>query len=236
MKRSLLLSELRRGLQATLPLLPGVLAAALAYGVLARQVGLAWGEAWAMSVAVFAGAAQFAVLQAWATATPLALLILTFVVNARYLPMGASMSTRLGSVPLGRKALAFFGLSDESYALTIGHPGDERSCFSYFVGANLGLYSCWVLGSLMGALMSEALPFVGDIKLHIVFPLVFLGMAVPLVTDRTTLIVALAAAGLTLSPMFQVPVLGYPVVAGLLAAGIGVALEHLGRKPSWKRS
>lgn len=236
MKRSWLHGEFRQGLQATLPLLPGVLAAALAYGALARQAGLTWGEAWAMSVVVFAGAAQFAALQAWATAPPLALLVLTFVVNARYLPMGASMSTRLGRVPLGRKALAFFGLSDESYALTIGHPGDERSCFSYFVGANLGLYSCWVLGSLMGASMSEALPFFGEIKLHIVFPLVFLGMAVPLVTDRIALAVALAATGLALSPVFQVPVLGYPVVAGLLAAGVGVALEHLGRRPSWRRS
>jgi predicted branched-subunit amino acid permease len=51
--------DFRRGLLATLPLAPGVVAFGLLYGVMARQVGFSPWEAWTMSLMVHAGSAQF---------------------------------------------------------------------------------------------------------------------------------------------------------------------------------
>jgi len=59
----------RRGLLATLPLAPGVVAFGLLYGVMARQVGFSPWEAGAMSLIVHAGSAQFTALGMWGAAS-----------------------------------------------------------------------------------------------------------------------------------------------------------------------
>lgn len=62
----LLMQGFQRGLLATLPLAPGVVAFGLLYGMMARQVGFSPWEAVAMSLVVHAGSAQFTALGMWA--------------------------------------------------------------------------------------------------------------------------------------------------------------------------
>jgi predicted branched-subunit amino acid permease len=57
-----LMRDFRRGMLATAPLAPGVIAFGLLYGMMCRQVGFTPWEAWAMSLIVHAGSAQFAVV------------------------------------------------------------------------------------------------------------------------------------------------------------------------------
>jgi len=64
------MKDFKRGLLATAPLAPGVVAFGLLYGVMARQVGFSPWEAWAMSLIVHAGSAQFVTLGMWAVAGP----------------------------------------------------------------------------------------------------------------------------------------------------------------------
>lgn len=54
----------RRGFGAGQVLAPGTLLYAVVFGVLASECGLAWLQALAMSVFVYSGSAQLAVLQA----------------------------------------------------------------------------------------------------------------------------------------------------------------------------
>jgi predicted branched-subunit amino acid permease len=63
------MTDFRRGIVATLPLAPGIVAFGLLYGVMARQVGLSPWEAGAMSLIVHAGSAQFTALGMWLTAS-----------------------------------------------------------------------------------------------------------------------------------------------------------------------
>jgi predicted branched-subunit amino acid permease len=66
------MKDFRRGLLATLPLAPGVVAFGLLYGVMAHQVGFSPWETWAMSLIVHAGSAQFTTLGVWKAAGALA--------------------------------------------------------------------------------------------------------------------------------------------------------------------
>jgi 4-azaleucine resistance transporter AzlC len=202
-----------------------VIASALVYGLTARQVGLSLGQAWLMSLTVFAGAAQFSALQVWRTATAGMIILVSLVVNLRYLLMSASIAPHLRELPWRLKALAAFMLSDESYALAMARYSSGQGGFAYLAGANLGLYMQWAVGSLSGTLLGAALPDLSLYRLDLIFPLAFLGLLVPLIADRVTLVVALVAGALAVGGGALLPGRWHLLIAALAASTVGIVLE-----------
>ena len=223
--------DFKQGILATTALSPGVVAFGLLYGVMARQVGFSPWEAWAMSLIVHAGSAQFTILSMWAAVGTLPIILTTLVVNLRHLLMGASVAPYLrGLHPLWKALLALW-MSDESYALAIAEYRQGRGSHWYFLGANVGIYLAWSTSGLLGALLGAAIPDPGRYGLDMVFPLGFLGLLTAFLQDRTGAAVALAAGGLALLGALLLPGQGTVVVAGMLGSGMGLLLERvMGRK------
>ena len=220
--------DFRRGLLATLPLAPGVVAFGLLYGVMARQVGFSPWEAWAMSLIVHAGSAQFTALGMWEAVGAIPIILTTLVINLRHLLMGASMAPHLrGLHPLWKALLALW-MSDESYALAIAEYERGQGSHWYFLGANVGIYLAWPTSGLLGALVGTAIPDPGRYGLDLVFPLAFLGLLTAFLKDRISLAVALGAGGLALLGADLLPGKWYVVIAGLLGSGLGLLLEKVG--------
>jgi 4-azaleucine resistance transporter AzlC len=224
----------RRGMLATIPLLPGVVAFGLLYGMMARQVGFSPWQAWAMSLIVHAGSAQFAALGMWPVSGALAIILTTLVINLRHLLMGASLAPHLRGVSRPRRLLLALWMSDESYALTIAAYQRGGGSQGYFLGANVGIYLAWTTSGLLGTLLGTAIPDPSRYGLDLVFPLGFLGLLMALVQDRIGLIVVVAAGGLSVVGRLLLPGAWSILVAGLLASGLGLLLEA-GRKV-WRSS
>lgn len=75
-----------------------------AFGLAALQHGLSAASALGMSTLVFAGAAQFAVLDLWGPQVPMLALVLTvFAINARHLLMGATLYPWLRQLPITQR-------------------------------------------------------------------------------------------------------------------------------------
>lgn len=228
-----MVGEFRRGLLATAPLAPGVIAFGLLYGVMARQVGLSPWEAWAMSAIVHAGSAQFAVLGMWGAAGAIPILLTTLVINLRHLLMGASVAPHLRGLSPRWKALLALWMSDESYALAIAAYEGGTGGHRYFLGANVGIYLLWPISGLLGAFLGSAIPDPGRYGLDLIFPLAFLGLLASFLKDRISAMVALIAGGLSLLAMLLLPGMWYVVVAGLLGSILGLLLEEGER--AWRR-
>ena len=116
------------------------------YGLSAREAGFSPIEAMAMSTIVFAGAAQFAAVGYVASglAWP-GIILLTALLNARHLLYSAALRPWLREVPLPRRAVMAHVLTDEAFALSIGHfrrlaRGDERG---YWLGAIVATFIPW---------------------------------------------------------------------------------------------
>jgi len=223
-----------RGLLATLPLAPGVVAFGLLYGVMARQVGFSPWEAWAMSLIVHAGSAQFTAMGMWETAGAVPIILATLTINLRHLLMGASVAPYLRDLSPLWKALLALWMSDESYALAIAEYERGHGSHHYFLGANVGIYLAWPTSGLLGALLGAAIPDPGRYGLDLVFPLAFLGLLTTFLKDRIGVVVALAAGGLALLGAFLLPGKWYVIVAGLLGSGLGLLLEEV--KGVWRNS
>ncbi len=92
------------------------------YGLAARGAGFSPIEAMAMSLIVFAGAAQFAAVGyvAGGLAWP-GVILLTALLNARHLLYSAAMAPWLRDRPVGKRAVMAHLLTDEAFALSIAH-------------------------------------------------------------------------------------------------------------------
>ena len=94
----------------------------IVYGLAARGAGLSPVEASAMSVIVFAGASQFAAVGFVAQGMPWpAIVLLTFLLNARHVLYGAALAPWLHRRRRIDRAAMAHVLTDESFALALAH-------------------------------------------------------------------------------------------------------------------
>jgi 4-azaleucine resistance transporter AzlC len=221
------MKELQQGILLTLPLVPGVIAFGLLYGVMARQVGFSPWEAWAMSLIVHAGSAQFAVLRMWGTTGALSIILTTLTINLRHLLMGASLAPYLSKLSTRWKAFLALWMSDESYAVTIDAYEKGRGSQWVFLGANVSVYLSWTMSGLVGAALGRAIPDPGRYGLDLIFPLAFLGLLAGFLKDKVDAVVAILAGGLALFGAILLPGHWHVVVVGLLSSALGLLVEEM---------
>lgn len=219
--------SVRDGFLAIVPLWLGMLPFAVAYAVAARSAGLSLFDTQAMSVLVFAGAAQFGAAGMFATgAQPLAIVFTTFLVNLRHALYGLNLgqSSRLG--PL-REALAAHLLTDEAFGVTVAA---GRGAGNYLIGAGLSVFVIWNAGTLLGSLLSTQIPDPAALGVDFVFPLAFLALLLPLLRGRTDWFVALSSGmlALVLSQLVSSGVM--IMLTGVTGSLLGAYLEGRDRK------
>ncbi len=182
----------RAGVVAAAPMLLGVVPFGLVAGAAPIAAGLEISEALGLSVLVFAGASQLAVVDVLADGGGVAIAVLTaLTINLRMLLYSASLAPVLAHEPLRRRLAAAYFLVDQAYALSIVRwTGDDdprlRTPFYFAVGGLLG--TSWILSTLVGALVGASVP--DDIPLDFAIPLVFLVLLVPVLEKRPSLIAA----------------------------------------------
>lgn len=187
-----------------------------AFGVTSAGVGLSLLQTCALSLLVFTGASQFALVGALAAGgNPLTAAAGAFFLGARNAFYGLRLSAVLG-YRATVKPFAAHWVIDETSAVTLAQP-DRRSARLGFTVTGLTLYVLWNLTTLAGALGAEALGDTEAWGLDAAGPAVFLALLAPMLKDT----VERAAAGLAVVlVMVTLPLLptGVPVLVSALAA------------------
>ena len=189
---------LRAAFPHTVPVLTGFIFIGIAYGILMQSKGYGVGWTFLMSLAVFAGSAQYAAVTALTSAfDPLGAFLLTLVVNARHLFYGVSVLDTYKNA--GKyKLYMIFGLCDETFSLVCSArppEGVDRSLFLFFITLLDHLY--WVAGSVLGGLLGSVLAFELkglDFVLTALFVVIFLGQWQTQKDHRPAIIGVLSAA------------------------------------------
>lgn len=189
------------GAKAIVPVLLALTPFGVAFGTTAMGSGLPIPEALAMSVFVFAGAAQLAMVPLISAGASVAIVVLTvLVINMRLTLYSASLAPHFGRLPAGWKSLLSYLLTDQAYAATITRFDDgeteEPDKRWYYLGVALAIWVTWqaatMLGVFLGGWISE------DWSLDFISPLIFIALALPAIKDRTTGAAALSAGGTAL--------------------------------------
>lgn len=147
-------------LKATLPVIVGYVPLGFAFGLLFAELGHHWAWAMAMSLAVYAGAAQFLAVGLLAAGAGLVDIgIATLILNARHAFFGVSLLERWRTHPI-KKAFLIFWLTDETYAVitSLKAPEGTRETDFHLWVAGLN-YAAWNTGTVAGAITGQALAF-----------------------------------------------------------------------------
>lgn len=197
-----------------------------AFGVTAAGSGLSLLQICALSLFVFTGASQFALVGALAAGgNPYTAAAGAFFLGVRNAFYGLRLSQLL-ALPRAARPFAAHWVIDETTAVTVAQP-DRRSARMGFTVTGLTLYVLWNLTTLVGAMGAEALGDTEAWGLDAASPAVFLALLAPMLrstTERVTAGLAVLVA-LTLLPVLPA---GVPVLLSALAAP--VVLFLMGRR------
>lgn len=149
------------GMRASIPIAVGYFAVSMAFGMAAVIQGLTVFEAACMSITNLTSAGQFAGTTLICAGASLVELVITqLVINARYFLMGISLAQKTGDrMPLGKRLLMAYGITDEIYAVAISKQGKLE--FYWFMGLVVPPVIGWTAGTTLGAMASNFLP--GDL-------------------------------------------------------------------------
>ncbi|MEW2139454.1 AzlC family ABC transporter permease [Streptomyces sp. NPDC005409] len=198
-----------------------------AFGVTAAGAGISTLQACVLSLLVFTGASQFALVGALAAGgNPFTAAAGAFFLGTRNAFYGLRLSQLL-ALPRAVRPLAAHWVIDETTAVALAQDG-RRSARLGFAVTGLSLYVLWNLTTLLGALGAEA---IGDTRawgLDAAGPAVFLALLAPMLKTSTERAVAALALVLGLGFLPVLPA-GVPVLTAALAAP--VVLWMKGRRP-----
>lgn len=222
------------GVRQALPIVLGYIPVGFAYGVLAQKSGLGMFNAVAMSVIVFAGSAQLIGAGLFgAAASPVTLIVTTFVVNLRHLLMSAALAPKLRGWNKWQIALFGYELTDETFALHSMRMAQRPLPAKIETFAiNITAQSSWIIGSLIGFVAGEQISDVRPVGLDFALPAMFIALLVPQVIKPVYLMMAILAAGLSVTLYLLGFSQSHVLIATLVAATTGVGVEQWMTKPS----
>ncbi|WDZ96852.1 AzlC family ABC transporter permease [Herbaspirillum sp. WKF16] len=215
----------QEGWRASSSTIPAVFAWGVVSGMAMVKSGMSIFQSLGMTLLVYAGSAQFAVLPLLAVGTPLLVVFFTaMIVNLRFVIFSAAVAPHFEHLPWYRRVWYGFFNGDISMAFfpqrfpphTFGQPPGK---IGYFAAICYPGWLSWQLGATVGILLASQIPeswnigFAGTLAL--------IAIMIPMTNNIAAL------AGVVVSGTVAVLALNFPYRLGLLAAmvlGMAAAL------------
>lgn len=205
----------------------------LSFGAIAVASGLDLWQTQVLSLGMFTGASQFALVGVLgAGGGALAAILTAMLLGARNSLYALSLRPYLdaGHIPWWRLAGRAQITIDESTAMAIRYPVRSREARHAFWTTGVAIFVLWNLGTLIGALGAAALDDPRTLGLDAAVPAGFIALLWPRLRDRSAIALAIAAAvvAVSLVPLLQP---GLPVLAAALVAVIAERLTSRTQSP-----
>lgn len=197
----------------------------ISFGAISVAAGLTVLQTCALSLLVFTGASQFALVGVVAAGgAPLSGAVTALLLGTRNTLYGLRLAPLLAWTGW-RKAGAAHLLIDESTAMSVARETRDEARVG-FLSTGLAVFTLWNLATLGGALAGEALGDPRTYGLDAAVGGAFLALLWPRLRDRRNQLTAVLAVALALA-LVPVTAAGVPVLAtALVALGVGVATRQ----------
>lgn len=216
------LADFRDGAVTILPAMAAATPFAFLLGALATDKGLSTLETGLMSALVFAGSAQFIVLDTWQSPAPWLLIgLVTFVVNFRHVFMSASILRHMGAFSPGARCAALLFLADENWAFAEARAARGRLTPAYYAGLVCFFYVNWVVSAVAGAYVGRLIRDPRAYGFDFAFIAIFIGLIVGFRSRPgfTVTVIASAGAATLVHLLYPGPLsIAAGAAAGILAA------------------
>jgi predicted branched-subunit amino acid permease len=198
----------------------------VSFGAISVTGGLSLLQTSALSLLMFTGASQFAMVSLiGGGGSPIAGAATAVLLGTRNAFYGLRLSRVIGG-PGRRRGLGAQFVIDETTAMAVAADSDAAARLAFWATA-VSVFTLWNLGTILGAVGAQSIPDPKTLGLDAAAPAAFLALLAPRMTRRHLWAVSLGAALVALASVPLVPA-GVPV---LLAAFVTVvaALRLEGR-------
>ena len=221
-----MIEEMRRGAVANLPVGASVAAYGSVLGMLAAQKGLTWMQLLAMNLSVFAGSAQFVMVEMWTPPLPiLEMTLAVLIINMRYLLIGASLNPLFQGKSLAHRAGIMHLVADENWAVTMAAHRQGQASSEFLFGGGCCLLLAWCIGTITGHQLGTFIRHPEVFALDFAFVAVFTALTTGMWRGKKDLAPWVAAAVIAVTAEFFLPGKWY-IVAGGLGGALVPALQQ----------
>lgn len=192
-----------RGFKDGLPIGLGYFAVSFSLGILAKNAGLSPFLGFFSSVLNHASAGEFALYSAIkAKQTFLEIILIIFVINARYFLMSCALSQKIShKTGIFHRILVGFGITDEIFGISIAQEGYLNPFYNY--GAMAIALPLWGLGTTCGILAGNILPHYIVNSLSVALYGMFIAIIIPPAKKNLAVLFAVIS-GFIFSYLFSV--------------------------------
>jgi predicted branched-subunit amino acid permease len=196
----------------------------LSFGAISVTAGLSLLQTSALSLLMFTGASQFAMVSLiGGGGSPIAGAATAVLLGTRNAFYGLRLSRVIGGRGQ-RRALGAHFVIDETTAMAVAADSADSARLAFWATA-VSVFTLWNLGTIIGAVGAQAIPDPRTLGLDAAAPAAFLALLAPRMTGRPLWAVALAAALVALASVPLVPA-GVPVLlAALVTVVASLILE-----------
>jgi predicted branched-subunit amino acid permease len=198
----------------------------LSFGAISTAAGLSLWQTAALSLLMFTGASQFAMVALiGGGGNPLAGAATAALLGTRNAFYGLRLSSVLGG--RGRhRALAAHFVIDETTAMAVAAESPAGARWAFWA-TGVSVFVLWNTGTLIGALGAQAIPDPKSLGLDAAAPAAFVALLAPRMKGGGMWSVALAATAVALVAVPFVPA-GVPVLlAAAVTVAVGLSARHL---------
>lgn len=177
------------GFKETLPTVLGYLGISIAFGIIAKASGLSVLQALLISMIVYTGSAQFAIVSMLLAGSSIFSVVLaTTLMSSRMMLMSMTLAPRFKKDSLGKNIFLGTLITDETFALSISKLNytDGKLTFQWLNTANVTAYLSWQVGTVIGAVLGQLVSDTKAFGLDFAVVAMFLGLLyLQLITDRS---------------------------------------------------
>ena len=214
------------GAKAVSPILLGAVPFGLIVGVTVAGSDIDNWAGWATSWLIFAGAAQFALIDLVHSGAAAAVAVITpLVINLRHAMYSAALAPHFGHLSLRDRLWMPYFLTDQAFVMSAARyevDSDPVTVKWFYVGAAVTLWIAWQIATIVGLVLGAQVP--PEWSLDYAIALVFLGLLVPAVNSRPAAVAALVG-GVTAVLAMNLPN-GIGIIVASIAGVVAGTLAH----------
>ncbi len=222
------LLHLKIGFTANLVVAASVGAYGSVLGLLAAQKDLTWFQLLVMNLSVFAGSAQFVMVDMWVPPLPIMEITLAvLIINMRYLLIGASLNPLFQGKSLYHKMVFIHLVADENWAITMARFHKASTSIWFLLGGGLCVQAAWCSGTILGHRLGAVISNPEQFGLDFSFVAVFTALVFSFWKGRQDLFPWLIAAVVAVVSESLMPGKWY-IVCGGISGALAAAFQPLG--------
>lgn len=205
------------GIRLFLPIGAGYLPLGFACGIVCAEAGMSVIQIFIMSLLVYAGAGQYiAGGMIAAGASPLSIIITTFIVNSRHILYTSVLYPYISKWSFFKQSLFATQITDEVFAMHSSYMNKNNANTVTAFTVNIFSHSSWIISNTIGGISASLIPDSSKFGLDFTLYALFIALILPRLVNAAQG-VALITGGIiaTIFALFDMVYIG--IIAGAVA-------------------